>query len=157
VRVLGRRALQSGSCAFESVDSCYQGMSAQGRSPLLRLALVIIALMLAAGSGLGGLVSAFAPVVHVCTCSSGGSHSACPVCNPRLSTHPRSPEPAVEGRPCGDGRYAVAAVGEPGILPMLRVELVPPFVRAAPPCDEDIRTDERTIEPSTPPPRIALI
>jgi hypothetical protein len=119
-----------------------------------RLALAILALMLGAGRGLPGLVTALSgTATHVCTCASGGDHASCPVCNAKLSEHRRSHRPAAEGVPCGDPRVAVGTPGESSTLPAPLLAIAPARVWVAAPRAEKSEIELVFLEPSTPPPR----
>jgi hypothetical protein len=123
----------------------------------LHIVLAVVALTLAAGGGLPGLVLALAgPSTHVCTCASGGNHATCPVCNPSLGEHRGSSAPAAQGVPCGDPRVAIGAAGEPSTLPSLLLGVAPAgaWVRAPRPQRTDV--DQVIAEPATPPPRSPL-
>jgi hypothetical protein len=120
----------------------------------LRLALAMLALMLGAGRGLPGLVTALSgATTHVCTCASGGDHASCPVCNASLSEHRRSHRPAARGVPCGDPRVAVGAPGEAGTLPAPLQALAAAREWVAAPRTEKAEVPLVFLEPSTPPPR----
>ena len=119
------------------------------------LQVLTAALVIALGSGLGlpGLVRAFAPAEsHVCTCASGGTHSACPVCNP--SSHERrAPRSAIEGLPCGERTSALAVVVEPAITPVAIPAADVPFECARARRDVLPRPHTVFLERATPPPR----
>ena len=128
--------------------------------PLLRharslLALVaVLAVMLAGGVGLPGLVLALAPASgHVCTCTSGGTHASCPVCNPTLRETRRSTRPVADGAPCGDRRLGDLGPGEPSTLPAPFVALAAPLHRPPAPSPQALSPDDVHLEPLTPPPR----
>jgi hypothetical protein len=128
------------------------------RSALSRFHLVVAILvaMLAAGSGLPGLVRVLSNAdAHVCTCASGGAHASCPVCNPSLGEHTRSRGPAVDGVPCGEGRVGVAAPSQPATLPAPLLGTSSPGTLVPAPRAEWIALEEGISEPATPPPRIA--
>jgi hypothetical protein len=117
---------------------------------------VVAAVVLAAGNGLPGLVSALSSSAsHVCTCSTGGSHASCPVCNHTLGASPRSERPSVDGAPCGDRRVAAGALADPVLAAPQFVVLAaieqPRLARAGAPH----APPPRHVEPATPPPRDA--
>jgi hypothetical protein len=127
---------------------------------LAALASVIVALVLAAGDGLPGLVQALASTdVHVCTCSTGGSHASCPVCSHALGasrSEPRSGLDSFDGVPCGDRRVAAGALGDPA-LPAASFVLLPAGEQACLGHAVAMRSPPpRHVEPATPPPRDAL-
>jgi hypothetical protein len=124
----------------------------------VRLAAAVVALMLAAGPGLSGLVRTVSGAnEHVCTCASGGSHASCPVCSHSLRTRSQShsKEPVADGTPCGDPRIGVVAGREPGAPPPSFALVAPRVTRLAAPRFEQDDLDERFLEPATPPPRFA--
>ena len=137
-------------------------MRTRARPPLLRVIFAALAATLvaalASGAGLPGLVHALkrAPS-HVCTCSKGGTHAACRVCNPSLARQHRSRAPAFEGLPCGDRRVAVAAAVDPGLAPAPLLGPAPPFARLAAPAAERFVPEQPYLEPATPPPRLARV
>jgi hypothetical protein len=117
-------------------------------------AVAVVALGLAAGGGLPGLVLALAgPATHVCTCASGGDHGTCPVCNPSLGEHRRSSAPAAKGVPCGDPRVAIGAPGELSTLPSPLLGIAPAGVWLRAPRMQRTDVDQVIAEPATPPPR----
>jgi hypothetical protein len=121
----------------------------------LAVAIVIamVALIMGAGHGLPGLVTAMSgSTTHVCTCASGGDHASCPVCNATATAH-RSARPAAQGVPCGDPRVAVGTPGEASMLPapLLAVAPASTWIGAPRPAKADI--EQIILEPSTPPPR----
>jgi hypothetical protein len=122
----------------------------------LQLVIAILVVMLAAGRGLPGIVSALhAEPSHVCTCASGGDHASCPVCNRTLTEHRRSSRPEASGIPCGTGRLAVTASGDVGTLPGAVGCAVRPVERVAALRAPDLAIGEVLLEPATPPPRLA--
>lgn len=128
----------------------------------LQLVVAILVAMLAAGSGLPGLVQAFSGArEHVCTCASGGDHTSCPVCNPQLAeakpeTKAGATAMAARGAPCGDPRLAVAPGGEVSTLPAaLALPSLPFAMRLDVPGAQSPAVPERALEPATPPPRRA--
>src|SRR5579872_3624054 len=124
---------------------------------LTRLVVVALIAILAAGSGLSGLVQALGAPGHVCMCMSGGSHAACPVCNPHLSGADRPTGPSVDGAPCGDKRVALDVVSEPALLPAGALTLEVPYVRAGVLLLECGCPPRLGPEPPTPPPRSARL
>jgi hypothetical protein len=119
----------------------------------------VVALALAAGSGLPGLVLALAgPATHVCTCAIGGNHATCPVCNPSLGeqSRARSSAPAAQGAPCGDPRVAIGAPGELSTLPSPLVGVAPAGAWVRAPRTQRTDIDQVIAEPATPPPRSPL-
>jgi hypothetical protein len=118
---------------------------------------VVVAMMLGGGNGLPGLVWALSSAdAHVCTCSSGGSHASCPVCNHALQAPSRSHRPSVDGLPCGDRRVAAAPVGQLATLPPALLELPSVDGRVAAAIAAPAAPADRHCEPVTPPPRSAL-
>jgi hypothetical protein len=117
---------------------------------------VVVALMLAGGNGLPGLVRVLSQSnAHVCTCSTGGSHASCPVCNHALRTS-RSPIPAFSGVPCGDRQIAAGAVGDPALPGLSFALLVGPAPALTVPAEVPASPPHRDVEPATPPPRSVL-
>jgi hypothetical protein len=87
------------------------------RSGLLVCVLVAaMVMMLGCGRGLPGIVRTLVGTEHVCTCASGGSHAACPVCNTSLLREPRSHVRTIEGVPCGEKRLLIEVASDP-VLP----------------------------------------
>ncbi|HLK37048.1 MAG TPA: hypothetical protein VKU41_09890 [Polyangiaceae bacterium] len=139
-------------------------MRPRATSPLLRLIVACLAVALAAGSGLPGLVRALSGISsHVCTCAMGGSHASCPVCSRALSNgraiseDPVGGEPQADGVPCGDKRVAVGVAVEPGVLPAGLVGIVPAGEVLPVPRAECPSPPAPFIEPATPPPRTATV
>lgn len=126
-------------------------------SALTRLVIVALVATLAAGSGLSGLVKALGASGHVCMCMSGGSHAACPVCNPHLASADRATGPSVDGLPCGDKRVTLDVASEPALVPAGAVVLAVPYVRGAAPGFESGIPPRLWREPPTPPPRSARL
>jgi hypothetical protein len=125
----------------------------------LKLVVVILVAMLGMGRGLPGIVSALrvAPS-HVCTCSTGGDHASCPICNPTFEEHRRSSAssaPTATGLPCGNGRLAIVSSGEVGTLPTPVAWAAPPLERLAAPRARPSLIRDVLLEPATPPPRFA--
>jgi hypothetical protein len=130
---------------------------ASARAWLLQSLIAALVAVLAAGSGLGGWVSALSgPPAHVCTCTSGGTHARCPVCNPSLGRQSRSLLPIVDGTPCGERSFALGS----GLEPVLAS---PPCIEAAPPPPSEPATwpntswayEDISSRPPIPPPRAA--
>jgi|SRR5580698_8096985 hypothetical protein len=118
---------------------------------------LVVALMLAGGNGLPGLVWALSGAdTHVCTCASGGSHASCPVCSHALRAPSHSRAPSVDGLPCGDRRVASAVSGELATLPPSFVDLVPVLQGVAAIRVDRAEPPDHPLEPATPPPRSAL-
>lgn len=120
---------------------------------VMRLQVAVLVAVLFSSSGLASLMRAVVPSAHVCTCASGGSHAACPVCNPRLASRHHSAIPAFDGVPCGDGRSAIVGSGDVAIVPAMPVELTAVSVRSALSAQQPVAPSDRALEPSTPPPR----
>jgi hypothetical protein len=134
------------------------------RALVLRLHLVAVAVaailvaMLAMGRGLPGIVRALqAERSHVCTCATGGDHASCPVCNGTIASgeHRRSSSAEAKGVPCGEGRFAVTACGEPGTLPSAIGVVLGRVERVDAPRTPGIAVPDVLLEPATPPPRSA--
>jgi hypothetical protein len=122
-----------------------------------QLLITALILMLAAGNGLSGIVRVLAATDgHVCTCASGGSHASCPVCSHALGTPSRSRLPIVDGRPCGDRHPGTMAACAPVTLPAPSITMAPRIARLNMPAIEQVDGPDRSLEPATPPPRIAL-
>lgn len=137
-------------------------MRTRARPLLLRLVVAALAatlvVALAPGAGLPGLVRALVRAPrHVCTCSTGGTHAACKVCNPSLARQHRSRVPAFEGLPCGDRRVAVAVAVDPALGPAPLLGAAPPFARLAAPAADRFVLQQPFLEPATPPPRLARV
>jgi hypothetical protein len=127
---------------------------AAARAWLLQLVVATLVAVLAAGSGVAGLVSALSgPPAHVCTCASGGSHARCPVCNPSLGHRARCALPLVDGAPCGERSFTPGAGFEPMLAAAPRAAIVPPSVRVAPQPASPRPYDDVESRPATPPPR----
>jgi hypothetical protein len=127
---------------------------AAARAWILQLVVAALVAVLAAGSGVAGLVSALSgPPAHVCTCASGGSHARCPVCNPSLGRHQRCAMPLVDGAPCGERSFSVGAGFEPMLAAAACAAIVPPSMRVAtrPASPRSYRDVEN--RPAIPPPR----
>lgn len=120
----------------------------------LRLVVAMLIVMLAAGRGLPVLAQMLSgSSSHVCTCASGGSHSACPVCNPSLIEPRQARAPVVHSAPCGEHRSGIEGAGQPSTLPPALVSVGPavarlPAFRAGAGVVQDA-----VFEPATPPPR----
>ncbi|HZU82809.1 MAG TPA: hypothetical protein VE987_07830 [Polyangiaceae bacterium] len=129
------------------------------RHPLRIVAAAVVAALvvtLGTGAGLPGVVRALtASSGHVCTCATGGSHAACPVCNPSLSAS-RSHELAIDGRPCGGGRLAVGE-GDSGLVPEFGASPRAPFTKATAWRPEARPPTSVPDEPLTPPPRSSAL
>jgi hypothetical protein len=109
----------------------------------------ILIAMLTGGSGLAGLVRVLGPAhAHVCTCASGGSHAACPVCNPSLAE-----SPAVDGVPCGGQRSACVVASDPVTLRVTPTVVEPPAVRQSVASTPRRQLEDVSLEPKIPPPR----
>jgi hypothetical protein len=121
----------------------------------LRVVLAALIMALGSGAGLPGLVRALASTQsHVCTCASGTSHSACPVCSPSLRDT-RSRFPAVDGVPCGERRTANVLGCELGVVPLSSALSVLSFEPANVAREVTLSPDTAFAEPPTPPPRLA--
>ncbi len=148
---LGLRGRRGGStmCALSTMARL--ALLARSLMPLL----AVVVAMLVAGPGLPGIVASLGPgTSHVCTCASGGSHAACPICNGSLASR-RSHRVEARGVPCGERRLAGDTV-EAGIVaaPVARLQSaavmrLPAALFELPPF-EDVPFD-----PSTPPPRVS--
>jgi hypothetical protein len=124
------------------------------RAWLLQFVIAALVAVLAAGSGLGGWVSALSgPPAHVCTCTTGGSHARCPVCNPSLGRHSRSLLPFVDGTPCGERSFALGAGLEPALASPPRVETAPPPSELASWPSTSWAYEDISCRPPIPPPR----
>jgi len=122
----------------------------------LQLLVAILVTMLAFGNGLPGIVHALGDAAtHVCTCSNGGDHASCRVCNPKLTEHRSSSEPAVEGTPCGERRLASAPGCDVSVLPTPVAEVANSVVRVDAPQTRRLILEQALLEPATPPPRHA--
>ncbi|HXX69363.1 MAG TPA: hypothetical protein VEK07_19415 [Polyangiaceae bacterium] len=130
-------------------------MLAPAPLPLLRGIVAVLVMLLGAGNGLSGLVRAFAPREHVCTCASGGSHASCPVCNPSLGRKTSSRLSTVDGVPCGEPRGAVQVAGDPALAARPPLVAPCPFAPAFAQSAFCRDLDDVPLEPTTPPPRIA--
>lgn len=133
------------------------GRPVRPQTPAAWLRIVLVALIVALGSGTGlpGIVRALTPAHgHVCTCAAGGAHTSCPVCNHSVRDK-RSRVVEVNGVPCGDGSIAIAGVYDCAVVvapwdcPPIR------FVRACATRDGAVAPHSPSPEPPTPPPRIA--
>src|SRR5260370_13349366 len=87
--------------------------------------------VLACAGGLAGVARALgAANAHTCSCTSGGTHASCPVCNPRLHERRSAPEPVIDGLRCGDGRHGLGGAIDPGFLPAPLAGIAPtPMLR----------------------------
>ena len=127
-------------------------MRRRGLAPWLKFLLVALILALGSGAGLPGLVRAMAATSnHVCTCTSGGAHSSCPICNPSL--HERDPVSAIDGVPCGERPTALGDACEPAIAPVVGSKLSIPVAYLR--LERDVLLEPATVflEPGSPPPR----
>ena len=122
----------------------------------LQLVIAILVVMLAAGRGLPGIVSALhAEPSHVCTCASGGDHASCPVCNKTLDEKRPSTHVEARGVPCGNGRVLAIADGEVVTLPAPVAIVARRLERLPAPSARPVSIPQVVREPATPPPRSA--
>jgi hypothetical protein len=124
----------------------------------LRIVLAVLVLSLGGGSGTPGLVRALAAAdSHVCTCASGGSHAACPVCNPMTFEKAHSRHSSVNGTPCGETRTSLWGASEPGVVPAASRIVEAPSVRLRSVRALAPRPDTVVLRPATPPPRFSAV
>jgi hypothetical protein len=125
----------------------------------LQIVAAVLVAMLAMGRGLPGIVSAVVDSPsHVCTCASGGDHASCPVCNRSLLEQPASASSHVEakGVPCGRAHGVGAmADGEVVILPAAAAVVRPLLASGEAIPSRYVSILQLSLEPATPPPRVA--
>jgi hypothetical protein len=127
------------------------------RSGIIVSAIVaVIVTVLGCGRGLPGILHGIVGARHECTCASGGTHAACPVCNPSLSRERRSRTPAIDGLPCGEKRLVVEAAADPLFLATPRPTQIASWVRTFLPLLLVTSPGEVFVERRARPPRSAF-
>ncbi len=132
-------------------------MNARRLPAWVRLVVAAVLVSLGCGVGLPGIVSALTTAdSHVCTCASGGSHAACPVCNPGAHAH-ASRHVALDGMPCGEKRVAVGDGCAPAVGVSAPVVMSCPFVRLRAELGVTPAPGDAPAERATPPPRPRVV